>query len=228
MPRAERKVHLESEIRRVWALHRKRSELWNARRETVLVELPEPVFAGWERYWFVRPDLAHSSEGPALARLLAVLQKVDISHRKDFAERDWLRGGKKRPTEHKLHVVSEEDFFEKVGADLRDQFTLVFYKDQWERKQAAFVYRYPWKFVSRVRPYYFTHRALPHSAVESELSEIDKAMFGRGWIYRHSIRHHGAWNDWNYSKADTGPMVLSDEVSDLPLRFHGQCAANDR
>jgi hypothetical protein len=111
-------------------LTRRQSELYReaySLNNCVLIELPEPVFWGWERYFFVSPDLAHSTEGPALEKVLNLTQNVECSNRKDFAVRDWTRGGKKYPSVHRLREIDERDFFDpdKVDVKLRPYFQQV-------------------------------------------------------------------------------------------------------
>ena len=154
----------------------------------------------------MRPDLAHSPEGPALARLLPVVQQVEFSNRKDFAVRDWSKGGKKRPTEHQLRALREGEFL-KLPEELRHYFKGRVETLQNGRRELRFSLKEPWKYATRTRAYYLTHRALPNAEAESELRHIESQLYGPGYPFRHLLRQWGSsWGDYGDDSRD-GPSV---------------------
>ena len=109
--RNRRRLTRGHQFREVNELLKQQSDMWASKHEPQpLIELPEPVRAGWERYFFVRPDVLRSPEGPTVEKLLVLLQRVEYSHRKDFAVRDWRRGHKLRPKIHHLRRISDKEF----------------------------------------------------------------------------------------------------------------------
>lgn len=212
--RLARRAYVESQVRRMRALDERLYELGRFRREQVLVELPEPVAVGWERYFFIRPDLDRSPEAPVLRNILPLIQHVEVSNRKDFARRDWQQGGKKVPKPHRPSAISEKTFWS-LDEKLQRYFELRIERiPKTNYRQRIFVLKDPWKFVSRTRRYYITHRALPHSETLAEEAHIDKIQYGKGWPYRHRMRTEGWGGDrWNgYVPTDYAPLVLPEEL----------------
>ncbi len=158
--------------------------------EGVLVPLPKPVFGGWERYFFVRPDAARSSEGPELERMLPLVQNRERSGRQDFALRDRRHGGKKRARPHQLTRLDDRTFQVLVPEQLRQHFLFVHEREldaasrrwAWRRFWTA---RHPWKFVSRVARFYHTHQWLPDAMAEAERRYLHDRLelYGPGRSY---------------------------------------------
>jgi hypothetical protein len=223
--RVGRRLAKDAALRKARALTGRRCELGNSRREAVLVELPQPIRWGWERYFFVRPELAHTTEGPALEAVLRFTQNLQWSNRKDFAERDWRRGGKKRPTAHRLRQIPEEKFWEEVPRELHRYFEPVTHRDKvggGVRVSVTFAVKNPEvRFVSRLRPYYMTHRALPHSEADSEIALVESKLYGPGdWLMRHLIRWQGEYkDDWDRGPNGIPPLVEPEDVAGLPNRM---------
>lgn len=213
--RLARRAYVESQVRRMRALDERLYELSRSRREQVLVELPEPVAVGWERYFFIRPDLDRSPEAPALRRLLPLIQHVEVSNRKDFARRDWQQGGKKVPQPHRHRALSEKEFWA-LDERLQRCFELHIERTpKTNHRRRIFVFKDPWKFVSRTRRYSITHRALPHSEADSERRFIDGIQYGKGWPFRHRMRTEGwggrHWSDYG-PRFEAPPLVLAEEL----------------
>lgn len=220
--RIVRRLHKAAKLREVIALRERDFELRASLREEVLVELPEPIRWGWERYFFVRPELAHTTEGPVLVKILALTQNEERSGRRDFAQRDWERGGKLYPRPHRLREIPEDKFWDLVEPPLRRYFEMVTRRSKFRSHvtiRISFAVKNPeHRFVSRLRPCYMTHRALPHSEAESEMAEIDRRLYGE-WIMKHLIRHQGAWRDWDWYHHDVVPLVEPEDTASLPARL---------
>jgi hypothetical protein len=169
--------------------------------------------AGWERYFFVRPDVLKSPEGPTIEKLLVLIQKSETSNRKDFAERDWRNGGKLRPKEHKPKTLSEKEFIS-LSEKLQRYFDLRLIRHKRfgnnpPHIERVYVFKYPWKFVSRVRPWYMTHRGIPNSEAESMSKFLSHKLWGPDYKYRHFLRYTGdyynRWDDWGHDWYHSGP-----------------------
>lgn len=207
-PRLRHRATKEAAIAAARHLDEQLFEASQARRSRTLVELPEPIRCGWEREFYVRADLARSPEGLALAGILRLIQNVEVSRRKDFAERDWNRGGKLAAREHRPRELSEKEFYALDPAFQR-QFSIVVHRDRGRVIRKTFAYQKPWQFISRLRPYYLTHTELPASEADSRVRHVESRLYGKGWPMRHLIRHWGASNYWNFDELDwnQGPTV---------------------
>ncbi len=213
--RLRRRVSVEATIARMRALDRRAFDLCQGRRgREVTIELPVPVRCGYERYWFIRPDLARSPEAPLLREILALVQRVEHSNRRDFAERDYRRGGKKMPQPHALGVLAEKTFYG-LEERLQRHFVLFRWVDRHGTQRRAFAFKEPWKFVSRTRTSYLTHRTLPDSEALSEEAHIESLQWGKGYPYRHLIRIEG-WGSHDFYDYDPfdrrEPLVLAEEA----------------
>jgi len=212
--RRSRRAHVEGQIRRMRSLDDRLHELSRSKRQEVLVELPAPVAAGWERYFFIRPDLDRSPEAPNLRQILPLIQHVEVSNRRDFARRDWQHGGKKVAQPHRPKAISEKSFWG-LEERLQRYFELHIERSPGsEYKRRVFVLKDAWKFVSRTRRRYVTHRALPPSEALSETTHIESIQYGKGWPYRHLMRVEG-WggrNRYDYGPFERQPLVLAEEL----------------
>lgn len=222
-----RAAHVEDTIREVRTLLDRKTELYRAKwAEPALVELPEPVRAGWQRYFFIRPDLERSPEAPLLRRLLPVVQNDQWANRHDFAQRDWQRGGRLRPTAHDLRVLDSERELHALDDPLQRCFVMERWRDSYGHWRRRWVVAHPWKFVSRVRPYYYTHRVVPNSEAESEQERINQRLYcGKGWPMRHYIRQRGESNldrDWRSAvpARDLRQMYVDEEAAPKPRCGH--------
>lgn len=200
--RTRRKLR-EHQLREALRLEREYYDLRNAedasRRE---VELPVPIRAGWERYFFVRHDFRSSEDGPYLERVLRLVQNLEVSNRLDFAIRDWEHGGKMVPQEHVLRTVDAETYWA-MTERMRSHFLLsVRRRKDWRGRtvlEAEFEVAHPWKFVSRVRAHYRTHEVVFDCNFASERAWIDHKLYGPWMKFRHLVRWHGRRLE-NYSR----------------------------
>lgn len=205
--RDRRRLTRGQQFREVNHLLKQENETWAAKRgPEALIELPTPVRAGWERYFFVRPDVLKSPEGPTLEKLLVLLQNVQTSRRKDFATRDWRRGNKLRPKVHYLRRISEKEF---RSLSEKQQRYFAYYAIKRKTYSGSWIehtyeFKFPWKYVSRTRPYYITHRALPNSEADSRSSFLCKKLWGPDYMYRHFARYVGD----SYKRWDRGEDSL--------------------
>lgn len=194
--RHSRRLKKDRDTREALKLERRLSELHSEQRDSaVTVELPKPVRDGWVRYFVVRPDFRKSEDGPYLERVLRLIQRRETSRRKDFAARDWQRGGKIAPTPHELGSITPEAYWV-LTERMRSHFRLNARREKtWrgERLVTEFVAACPWKFESRVRTNWRTHETVSTFDGDGERSEIFACLYGpRDWLIRHSLRHRGA------------------------------------
>lgn len=213
--RQRRRLTRGHQFREVNELLKQRREVSIIRRQPKpLIELPEPVRVGWERYFFVRPDVLKAPEGPTIEKLLALLQRVEYSNRKDFATRNWRRGNKLRPRVHRLQRISDKEFH---NLSAKQQRYFAYYAVRHKRDGSSWVehtyeFLHPWKYVSRTRPYFVTHRALPHSEADSREDFLDNKLFGPDYKYRHFARYKGDYySDWE-QLAFEGPSVEEELI----------------
>jgi hypothetical protein len=212
MSRRSRRAKKEADLKEAIALQ-KRYRSWLKKPEGTWVELPEPIRAGWERYFVVRPDVQRGPEGPMYDRILRLVQHVEYSNRKDFAERDWRRGNK-RVT--KPHVPHRADLatYNAMTPEMQKHFILSVEKDDKGRLQGP-VYElvHPWKLQSRIRPSYITHRLIPDGDVASEDKWVRDRMRDRGHWGR--LDHHfgNAYHDWY--REDPDELRAEYDLKDL-------------
>lgn len=186
---------MDRRFRRAAALQRRECDLDHARRkEAVVVDLPEPIRAGWERYFAVRRDLRGSAEGPMLARVLRLVNRVEYSGRRDFAERDRHRGGRMVPRPHKLGTVAPH-VYTVMTPEMKRYFVLdVERKDNGRLGEVRFAVLHPWKFESRIAPSFITQRVIPNGDAESEIADIRAELYGPVFLWRHMLHHCGGGN----------------------------------
>lgn len=213
--RESRRILHESRYRKALRLEARRrelSDLESASRQTV--ELAEPIRAGWERYFVVRQDLRRSAEGPFLERVLRLVQHWEVSNRYDFARRDWQRGNKLVPQEHRLGSIDAEDYWA-LTPKMREHFLPQIHRQRNYRTGPSRVYvtftaTQPWKFSSKIRPHYITHETVYAFDPTSEETFIDRKLHGPQRLARHLWRAYGCnERDPDYVKTQVVPLVES-------------------
>lgn len=208
--RGRRKQHRDYYFSRAQNFYQRLSDTWTMKRQgEVLIPLPEPVRAGWERFWTLRPDVAKSPDAKVFRTLLVIVQKVERNHRKDFAARDW-RSGKKRSVPHRLRLLSERELLA-LDPKMQRFFNMVITRRKWQGKTEV-VRNYecskPWLFVSKSKPYYYTHQVVPNGDAVSEEKYLSRHVYGPSeFLLAERIRYHGDhFRDYDIWP-DEGPSI---------------------
>lgn len=198
LARRARRLLLKERFREALRLQERERELREqesaSRRE---VELPEPVRAGWERYFTVRPDLQKSPEGPYLDRILSLVQRRETSNRRDFAQRDWEHGNKMVPRAHRLKEIEPATYWI-LTPKMREHFVPAVHRSKYRGRTiltATFSVAHEWKFVSRMRPYWLTHQVVYDCDTKSDQHWIDTQLNGPAdFKIRHLLKWRGGWS----------------------------------
>lgn len=156
-------------MEKLWIRQRRRMDvLYRLNRwdEGVMVPMEEPKFWGYRRELILRKDIANRRDADRLLELLKIVQNVQDCRRKDFKQ--WnpkLKRWEEWP--HRPSKISIRRW-EKLPESLR-----CFFHRSWDKYQ--FVYRITdaWMFETRRHKLWITHRRLPNSEVEQELSYLN-------------------------------------------------------
>lgn len=213
-----------AQFQEAWTLRARQGEIgWSLLRgglhrypdDMTWVKLEEPIRSGWYRYFVVRHDLANSTHIKTYQRLLEIVQNSDSSNRKDFARRDYERGGKLYPTELKPKTLTEREWV-KLDPPLQKYFERFIRRDPKTKVIVGFewVLKDPWILAVKIRPNYITHLGIPNGDVESERKFINDRLFHGEYRYRHIERWKGAYfDDWGRHGPMYGePLVLEEEL----------------
>lgn len=211
--RREKRLQREQERKEALRLARRQHELTMARRRGELgtvVEVDPPIHAGWERYFVVRHDFRRSDEAPYLDRVLTLCQRVESCSRRGVVkQRDYKRGGKLYEVPHKLKRISAEKYW-LLTPKLQTYFVLAVEREDGviDTRNPEFEVAHPWKFSSRVRESFITHRLIPDSDAASEVAEIDELL---GW----GQRMYRLWIKWMGGRGKSTWLSEGDAVQKL-------------
>jgi hypothetical protein len=187
-----RKKAAEKAVR---AMMLRRQELRRYRRDDdrERIAFEKPVFWGYQRRLILRQDVARRKDAKRLLELLKIVQKEELSRRKDF--KCW--NPKARRWEVWNHTPRELDprEFQRLPPDLQCYFESFCH----ERFGSQYRVRFQWWFETRRCKWYLTHRFLPNVERERELSflkaKIDQEqLFG---LYAKVKSRKARWKTWS-------------------------------
>jgi hypothetical protein len=189
--RLKREAH-EERNRKLLRDYQEYQETEKAYREVIeYVELPNPIFIGYDRTFEVRDDIAKTSEGDKLKELLNYINIVQFSKTKDFLTypQGWWyhhrkKGLKLVPMIMNFYSISEYHYNNK----LPDHIKYYFYKHIKYSKYGPPYNIYScwvplWKFKYKVTPHYIRYVKKYDTTRESE--------------YHYWKNHFSSNNYWN-------------------------------
>jgi hypothetical protein len=190
------KVAAENQIIRIM---RKRCELFrlDTRSQEVLVPLDKPVFWGYRRFLVLREDVAKRKDSGRFQALLALVQHVQDSKRKDFKTR-LGRSKAWQENYHRPRRISAR-VFKNLPATLKCYFI-----GAWNEKQMVYRVDDPWMFETRVHKLWITHRWVPNMELKQEVAYWDDIWEQRqlSGAYRKIKSRKARWKTWRLELAE--------------------------
>lgn len=168
---------LDERGKKLMSMYRRKLRLIEARRAYNWVELEKPERHGYKKTFEVREDIAKGFPNmlPVLKDILKLCNYEITSRDKKFLRRDY-KTKKMVPVEHKLKYIMPREW-EKLPSDKhRSLFKLEYMHTLAGKPFQAYVVDDQWMFVSKIRPYYITHRLVLDPKLDSELKEIENKI----------------------------------------------------
>lgn len=157
-------------------IHKEERELYRQKQNLGWEPLVPPVQKGWKRVFVLRQDVARSKYADFYSGLLAKINTVQRSHRKDFMKKKRAFGRKKYVIREQYLLKPDEYQFQKSGFTEAEK---VQFHEEWsyEKFRGRFVKRYvfnePWRFVLKVQPNIIDRIRKRDPVLEARLKDID-------------------------------------------------------
>jgi hypothetical protein len=174
--RQRRRALITERDKRLIALDREQSDLYQKRRDLPWTPLDPPFMRGWKRSFVLRDDVARSKDAAFYERILEHINTVQISHRRDFKK-------KKRSKGKKIHVQRDQHLaklcpykwskcaFSAAEAALFD-IAAEFPSKPHLPFSYSYVFRDSWRFVLRVQPNMITKVRQSDAELEAALEKV--------------------------------------------------------
>ena len=214
--RRGKRLEKKSTEKKLLALWRKQSRLYEARRNYNKIELEKPERRGYKRFFVLRDDIARGKEAEFFKGLLKLVQNTYLSRDKKFLRKDY-KTKKKVPIEQSIRSVGHKEFNKLNLSAKQKSFFKQVWKTDYRGMNGAFYYEFEkdWMFVMKIEPHYITYKIEIDPKIESEIArlrnhidsqnllpQISKIM---GWKY--------GWKDfYDYKKR------LLEEVTDKMVK----------
>jgi hypothetical protein len=188
-----RRAHKDAAEKRIIRILRKRYELHrlDTRSQEVLVPMDKPVFWGYRRFLVLREDVAKRKDSGRFQALLALVQHVQDSKRKDFKTR-LGRSKAWQENYHRPRRISAR-VFKNLPVSLKCYFI-----GAWNEKQMVYRVDDPWMFETRVHKLWITHRRIPNVEFKQEEAYWDD-IWEQGQLsgtYRKIKSRKARWKTW--------------------------------
>ncbi|MDR2848243.1 MAG: hypothetical protein LBV39_03965 [Bacteroidales bacterium] len=195
----KRKVRKDLD-KRLLAQERELQKVHRLIRNLGYEDLAVPYQQGWKRHFVLRDDVAQSARASFFAEILAKINVVQFSSRKDFKKKRRRRGRSGYIVREQylqtpaLRAFQEMKFTEEeVGWFQEETYFCPFGKCQ----RIRYVFREPWRFVLKTEPNMITKRHRIDLNLERRKQELD-------YIYRYPTRARldwlsgRTWYSWYY------------------------------
>jgi hypothetical protein len=219
--RQKKRMQYEDFDKQLIRLYKEERALYGQRRNLGWEPLVPPVQKGWKRFFVLREEVAKSGQASFFESILAKINTVDWSYRKNFLIR-------KRKYGRKIYVVKEqkllkpdEAWFIKIGfSEVEKQFFREEYyfgiRNQIPVKR--YVFNEPWRFVLRIRPNIIDKVRVRDEWLEARLKQIDNYLERNAYRGRQAKLLHGSsgWRLWiDKEKYDEGNPVQGRSFQDI-------------
>jgi hypothetical protein len=210
MSRLDRKASKEKQEKDLKKLYRELDKLRSAIYRMEKVELPEPRFGGFKRFYVLRDDVARRKDAKDIQGILDKINSSVTSKTKDFSRCDTLdKSGKTSQSTKKLSV--------KEHAQLSPHQQTFFFK-YWSGKQRCYKleFLYPWMLVFKIKRFYITHVPLLSPDMESRIQEIQNKITKNNWwprIYKMMGWRMYSW-DYNLPKIKLVEKLVDDAINE--------------
>lgn len=160
-------------------IHKEERELYKQKQNLGWEPLVPPVQKGWKRLFVLRQDVARSKYADFYSGILAKINTVQWSHRKDFMKKKRAFGRKKYVIREQYLLKPDEYQFQKSGFTEAEKAQ---FHEEWsyEKFRGRFVKRYvfnePWRFVLKVQPNIIDKTRKRDPVLEARIKEIDEYL----------------------------------------------------
>lgn len=166
-------------------IHKEERALYRQKQNLGWEPLVPPVQKGWKRIFVLRQDVARSKYADFYSGILAKINTVQWSYRKDFMKKKRAFGRKKYVVREQHLLKPDEYQFRKSG--FTDAEKAQFHEEwSYEKLRGRFVRRYvfnePWRFVLKVQPNIIDKIRKRDPVLEARLKEIG------GYLERNNYR----------------------------------------
>ena len=206
------------------ALHKEERALSKQKWNLGWEPLVPPVQKGWKRFFVLREDVARSKAASFYEAILAKINTVKYSHRKDFKKKRRAFGKKQYVVREQQLCKPDEQQFTKLAFTEVEQAQ---FHHEWLYKKGSgkfskrYVFNEPWRFVLRVRPNIIDKVRKQDPELEARLHEIAtyfernnrRRVLGRitggnyrWWKYDEQVKH----NEVNYVKNKPLTKIISE------------------
>lgn len=157
-------------------IHKEEEELYKQKYSLGWEPLVPPVQKGWKRVFMLRQDVARSRYADFYSGILAKINTVQWSHRKDFMKKKRAFGRKKYVVREQYLLKPDGYQFQKSGFTEAEKAQ---FHEEWsyEKHRGRFVKRYvfnePWRFVLKVQPNIIDRIRKRDPVLEARLKDID-------------------------------------------------------
>lgn len=163
-----------AEAKKEWFTLQKRYEAnRKAQRALGWIELPKPRFAGYEKFYVLRDDIARREDSWVFQQIIDKFGKTVKSKTKDFTYYDWtLR--KKLVARPGIRAITIREF-EALHPQVKKHFYKSEAKEDWDFRSREYMYRCSidqYYFSEKIRKYYITRVREHNEILAQEESEI--------------------------------------------------------
>jgi hypothetical protein len=147
---------------------------WNRFRS--YVDLDEPLFYGYKKYWILRDDWARSPHAAVLRKILSHINNPIYSKKKSFIRKNYLTG-KSYVEEPRLTDLTEKQF-EKLSLTEKKYFIKINKRSYWGAEYGVYSFKFnKGYFVSKVAKHYLTKVPLLDPDAQSRRTELSNEIF---------------------------------------------------
>ncbi len=164
------------------------------RNSGIIEMLPEPVFAGYKKFFIIRQDVLNRHDIDNIKNLLDMLNTTIKSKSKSFKRK--VSKGVYEIVEPKLKSLTDSEFF-----DLDDGIQKYFIREYcYDKSRYKWECAYPWFFITKTIKYYYYSRIIPDSESDSKSDRAYNYLETHNLIGTLNNKFFGSynWNDFDY------------------------------
>lgn len=169
--RQKRFIKTETEKKFI-AKYKKFDQLRKANDTKEIIELAKPEFRGYKRY-FVMTERAEGSKYAAdYKKLLQENNGIQYSNTKEFK----IKKDKKK-VDREMEISFDQRELDKIPERIRHLFIKKIFRQFGNLKVYKYYFTRLELFTTEVKKHYITHRLMPNSKIESELTKLQQELF---------------------------------------------------
>ncbi len=180
------------------AKYKKFDQLRKANDTKEIIELDKAEFRGFKRY-FVMTERAEGSKYAAdYKKLLQENNGIQYSNTKEFKTKK-----DKKKIEREMEISFSENELGKIPEKIRHLFIKKIFRQFGNLKVYKYYFTRLELFVVEVKKHYITHKLIPNSEIESELTKLQQELFTNRDNYaklNHAQSHFTNYRSWHDEK----------------------------